>query len=404
MKKVALSVLMLAVAASGFSQKSMIRTAKNALIEPVDLNEAQKSIEAAMANDETSSNPETYYVAGNVYKAIYDAQAKNKMTNSGFDEKQMDFSLINASASYINCSQLEQVPDAKGKTTDKYDKDLKKAFAKISDPLITEGYTQLQKGNYDMSLKLCEAYMNIPNCPVMREEKIDSAYYTVEYLAINAALLKKDNKTAIKYMMELKDANYKEEVQIYQWLVDAYQAEKDTAKSLEMLEEGLKKHPSDQYMIAKQVNYYIDHGQKAKAMSYLDNAIAANPNSPEYYNVKANICLSDKKFDEALALFEKSKSVDAKNVEAVEGVGVTLAAKANQMDQNADKQKSDAAYKKGRAEAEVVYKQALQSLEAAHSMYTTTNKDNCYWLKVVYNRLGMSAKVKEINAEMQNAK
>ncbi|MBR6043356.1 MAG: hypothetical protein IKP37_12080 [Paludibacteraceae bacterium] len=395
-KRIALTCMVLAVAASGFSQKKMVGKAKNALIEPVDLVEAKTSIDAAMSNEETSSDPNTYVVAGKVYKAIYNAEVKKKLLNQPYDEKLMTTSLFTAVNCYTNAAELEQVPDAKGKTTDKYDKEIKKSFKELQDPLIADGYTALQQSNYKAALMLFEGYMSIPNCSIMREEPVDTTYNTVQFLAINAALLNKDNKKAIKYMSELKDANYYKGATIYEWMVDALQAEKDTAKSLEILEEGLKKYPTNSYMIGKQVNYYIDHGKKQEAMNYLDNAIAANPKDVEYLNVKASIYLSDKNFAEALNLYQKACSINANKVESVEGVGVTYCAMAVDEDQKADKIKSDAAWKKARTAAEDTYRKAEEYLEKAKAMYEKPNKDNLYWLGIVYNRLKKADKYKEI--------
>lgn len=395
MKRVALSLLMLAVAASGFSQKKMVSKAKTALIEPADLVEAKSAIEAAMSNEETASDPYTFVIAGKVYKTIFKKQENERLLKK-HDEKLLSESLINAVNCYTNAAELEQIPDAKGKTTDKYDKEIKKSFKELQDPLIAEGYTALQNGKYDVALKMFEGYMSIPNCSIMRDEPIDTTYNTVEYLAVNAALLKKDNKSAIKYMAELKDANYYKGATIYEWMVDALQAEKDTAKSLEILAEGLKKYPTSQYMIGKQVNYYIDHGKRAEAITYLDNAINANPDKPEYLNVKAGLFLSDKNFPEALNYYQKAQSLDAKNVESVEGIGVVYAAMAVDEDQKADKIKNDAQWKKARAAAETTYKKAEGYLEQARAMYEKPNKDNLYWLGIVYNRLKEGEKFKEV--------
>ena len=395
-KRIALTCMVLAVAASGFSQKKMVGKAKNALIEPVDLVEAKTSIDAAMSNEETSSDPNTYVVAGKVYKAIYNAEVKKKLLNQPYDEKLMTTSLFTAVNCYTNAAELEQIPDAKGKTTDKYDKEIKKSFKELQDPLIADGYAALQANKHDAALMLFEGYMSIPNCSIMREEPVDTTYNTVQFLAINAALLKKDYKKAIKYMSELKDANYYKGATIYEWLVDALQAEKDTAKSLEILDEGLKKYPTNSYMIGKQVNYYIDHGKKQEAMNYLDNAIAANPNDVEYLNVKASIYLSDKNYAEALNLYQKACGINANKVESVEGVGVTYCAMAVDEDAKADKIKSDAAWKKARTAAEDTYRKAEEYLEKAKAMYEKPNKDNLYWLGIVYNRLKKADKYKEI--------
>ena len=399
MKKVAYSLLMFTLATSAFAQKSMIKEAKNALYAPADLELAKKSIEAAMSNDETSSMPETYYIAGNVYKLIYDDEDKKRMLNQSYDAKKINTSLIDATASYVNCVQLEQIPDAKGKVSTKYDKDIKKAFEKLKNPLYIEGVTQLQKGDYKMSMKLLDTYMSIPNCQIMNDEPIDSTYYDALYYAANAALLAKDNQSAIKYMYELKDANYKQESMVYEWLVNALMTEKDTAKAMEVIAEGLKKHPSNQYMIGQQVNYQIKKGQKEQAIKYLDDAIAANPKSAEYLNVKAGLYLQDKKYDEALDIYKKAMAVDPLNAEAVEGAGESYAVKAVKMDEAADKEKSDAKYKAGRKNAEVEYKNALEYLEKARVLYSSPNKNNLYWLKVIYVRLGDSQKAKEANEE-----
>lgn len=388
--------MMLAVAASGFSQKKMVSKAKSALIEPVDLVEAKTCIEAAMSNEETASDPATFVLAGKIYKKIFDAEAQKKILGQGYDEKSYKENLVNSVNSYINGAELSQIPDAKGKTNDKYNKEIKKAFAGLKGDLGAVGYALYKEKKYDDALKIFDGYISIPNCSIMREEPIDSTYYTIESLAAQSALLVKDNQKAIRYLYELKDANLPDGKMTYEWLVDALQAEKDTARSLKVLAEGLQKYPTDQYMISKQVNYYIQHGKRAEAISYLDNAIAANPTKPEYYNVKAGLYLMDKNYDEALKLYEKSQSI-ASNVEAVEGIGVVYAAQGVAEDGKADNIKSDAEWKKARAKAETIYKKAEGYLEQAKEMYGENyNSDNLYWLGIVYNRLREGEKYKAI--------
>ena len=89
-KSIALTCMVLAVAASGFSQKKMVGKAKNALIAPIDLVEAKTSIDAAMGNEETSGDPYTYVIAGKVYKTIYNEEVKKKMLNQPYDDENQE--------------------------------------------------------------------------------------------------------------------------------------------------------------------------------------------------------------------------------------------------------------------------------------------------------------------------
>lgn len=399
MKRFALSAMMLAIAASGFSQKAMVKKAKNALIEPVDLVEAKTSIEAAMSDAETSSDPNTFVLAGKIYKKIYDEEAKKKLLGQQYDTKGLTENMINSVNSYLNAAELEQVPDAKGKTTDKYDKEIKKAFADLKIDLGQTGYSCYKEKNYKDALRLFDGYLSIPNSSIMKDEKVDSTYYNVEFLAANSAFCVNDYQKAIKYLYELKDANLPEGQTHYEWLVDALQASKDTAKSMEVLAEGLKKYPTSSTMIAKQVNYYINHGKRQEAINYLDNAIAANPDKPDYYVAKADMFNfnDSKNYDETLALYQKANSIDPSNVAAIEGMGEMYAKKGELADKKADNMKSDDAYNKARKAAEPVYKEALTYLEKAKDMYgSNLNKYNLYWLAKIYNRLRMGDKFKEI--------
>ncbi len=398
MKKIALSLLALTLAAApAFSQKKMISKANTALIPPADLTEAKKAIEAAMGHEETSANPFTFVVAGKVYKAIYDAELKKRMLGQAYDSKVIYENLVNATNCYTNAAELEQVPDAKGKTTNKWDKEIKKAYKTLQDPLLTEGYAAHKANDLDNAFKLYEAYISIPRSSIMNEEPVDSSYYLAEYLAVNVALQKKENAKAIKYMFELKDADkFDKGNQVYVWLVDALQAEGDTAKSLKVLEQGLKKYPTDTYMIAKQVNYYIDRGQRDKAINYLDDAIKANPNSAQFYVVKADLYRIDKKYDEAIAIYEKALSVDPKSVDALNNIGGAYASKGQDADAAASALKSDAAFKKAKNENTKLFEKALGYLEQAKALYTTPNIDNVNRLIVVYNRLGKGPELQEM--------
>ena len=116
MKKVLFAVALLFGAFTVSAQESVVKEAKKLKGKP---EEAAKVLEAALTNPETANNPETWKLAGDFQKAIYDAEnEKAYMANVDksitVDMNKMYSSLLKMFEYYYKCDEMEQAMISKG--------------------------------------------------------------------------------------------------------------------------------------------------------------------------------------------------------------------------------------------------------------------------------------------------
>ena len=116
MKKVLFAVALLFGAFTVSAQESVVKEAKKLKGKP---EEAAKVLEAALTNPETANNPETWKLAGDFQKAIYDAE-NEKMYLAAVDKSKvadtakMYNSLGKLFEYYLKCDEVEQAQVASG--------------------------------------------------------------------------------------------------------------------------------------------------------------------------------------------------------------------------------------------------------------------------------------------------
>ncbi len=405
MKKTVFLVAMLSIALSGFAQKKNISRAEDKLYDPTESNlkSAQADIEAAMKDPSTENLAKTYYVAGQVYYKFYEEEEKKRLTGKTADQDIKDAYLVKAIDAFAKAAQLDEMPDEKGKVSPKYTKNLKKNLETYSRYLINEGLNNYNEKDYTKAVVLWGKYLEVPSYPIMKSAGIekDTLYNEIKFYAVDAANRVPELKpTAIRYMEELKTAGYKEQ-SMYQWLYEEYKSANDTAKFVKTLQDGLKKFPTDMFLMGNLINYYIYSNRTDDAIAYLDNAIKSDPKNSQYYAVKGNLLLNSKKdYDGAIGLFSKAAELDASNALAQAGLGLVYVKKAEDINDKASSIKDNQKYQAERKRAKVEFEKAIPYLEKAKQL-KPDDIDNLRVLRAAYLRLDRGNDYKKIDAEIK---
>ncbi|MBR3519972.1 MAG: tetratricopeptide repeat protein [Paludibacteraceae bacterium] len=409
MKKIAITVFAMALTMSGFAQKKLVRSAEGYLYEqPINFDQAVKDIETAMKDPTSNNMAYTYDVAGQIYFKIYEAEAIKRDGKMQYNQDLMSDNLIKAVDAYLKCGELDQLPDEKGKVKSKYLKNVKKNVSTYANYLVAEGQ-QHQKlaaeasgsqkdKELNKAFQLYQKYLDLPSNSIMKDEGIDkSDYYNdVKYLAVNLAASDSTKRPImIKYMEELKKIAFKEET-MYEWLCDAYSKDKQNDKMIATINEGLKKYPSNQYLIGNLINYYLNNGKKEEAIKYLDEAISKNPTNAQYYKIKGNMFLREQKFDEAIASLSKAVELAPSDFEAQYECGLAYEKKGEKIINDANSIKDIKKYNAERTKGTAELKKSLPYFEKARSI-NGEDLMNLQFLRSVYYKLGMNDKYKEVS-------
>jgi tetratricopeptide (TPR) repeat protein len=404
MRKIVFLVTMLAVALSGFAQKKNVTRAESKLYEELtesNLKSAQADIEAAMKDPSTSNSAKTFFVAGQIYYKFYEEEEKKRLSGKTANQAIKDEYLVKAIDAFAKAALLDEQPDEKGKVNPKYTKELKRNLETYHKYLINEGYNNYQLDNFEKAVELWAKFVEVPSYPIMKSSGLekDTVYNEMKFYSVDAAnRVPKLKPVAIRYMEELKNAGYKEQ-NMYQWLYDEYKIAEDTVKFLKTLQDGLKRFPTDMYLMGNLINYYIYTNKLDEAVVYLDNAIKSAPQSAQYYAVKGNLMLNKKDYDNAIALFTKAAELEPDNVTAQAGLGLVYVTRADEMNDKASSIKDNKKYEEERVRAKAEFEKSIPYLEKARQL-NPSDVDNLRVLRAVYLRLSRD-EYNKIDAEVK---
>ena len=332
MKRI-LFLTLVAVMSAGtmFAQKGILKDVKRA-IDSNDLNEARNLIKQALADPETANDPLTWKLYGDIGNKAFDTERTNQMLGKQANEKVMYDGLLECYPPYVKADSLGQLPDAKGKVKNKVRKDIE-GILKANHPFYINGgvYYNEQK-NYAKATDFFEIYWNLPTLQMFKDDNItfnlDSTYQTIKYYAIITAIQSENHPRALKMIERaikepfIENSAYKES-DLYELLASEYIQLGDSDKYLKTLYEGAEKFPGSKYFIPNLVNTFIRKGENAKAMEYLDKAIANDPaNACDLNSVKGALLAEQKDYAGAEAEYNKALAHDPNCGRALEALAV----------------------------------------------------------------------------------
>jgi len=403
MKKIILSLILAISFTFTFAQKANVSKARNkALMDTPDFAGAREAIKLALKDSTTNKLAETWYVAGLIGSKENDVLYQNALLNKPFDKDVKGQAVMESYAYFLKASELDKLPDAKGKVKEKYAKEIKAKifdYFKIQQNMIAYGAYLYEKKNYDAAVNVFETYLGIPQLPMMNNEiKPDSTYRMIQYYTCIGSINGGKHEKAIAHLEDLKDKNY-ETLTVYQLLYEEYQKQKDTVNYVKVLKEGLQKFPTDAWFLQNLINYYIYANKSADALVYLKTAIEREPNMAQYRFVKGNLDESLGNAEDALASFDKAIQLDSTLAEAWGGKGRMYFNKAVKMSEDANKIKDNKLYNAEMKKVDAAFKVSIPYFKKAAAL-KPTNRDYKQALKTLYYRLKMDADFEAVKKEL----
>ena len=303
MKKVLFVTALLLGAFTASAQESVVKQAKKLKSKPA---EAAKVLEAALTNPETANDPNTWQLAGDFQKAIYDDEnMKLFLPNEKADTAKLYNSLIKMFDYYLKCDEVEQAGVANG-TIKKAKLRSKNAatLKKVRLNLVNGGGDAYNKGDYAAAMKYFGLFVDVVNTPMfandaeIQADTLTSLYASYASLAAN---MLKDKENVIKYGQIGKE--HKEEgYRALMCMAEVYAG--DTLQWLEVIKEGTEKFPEQNYFVGNLMDYYLNKGMVDDALTQI-NGLLAKKEDPYYVYVKAVLLFEKKQYEEVMATCDK---------------------------------------------------------------------------------------------------
>lgn len=305
MKKILFSAALLFTVCSMSAQESVVKEAKSAKSDPV---KAAEILEPALVDPSTASDPETWKLAGDFQKAIYDEEnMKLYLPDGQADTTKLYSSLAKMFEYYTKCDEVEQAKVKSGELKKpKLRKKLAKTLVTVRPNLTNAGSDAYNAGNYANALKFFGLYVDAPQNPLFADEdavKNDTLTPLIANYAALAANTLKDEAAVIKYATIGK--NHKDEgYRSLMCLAEVYgKGEKtDSVQWLATIKEGVEKFPAQEYFIGNLMDYYIQKGKIDEGLTQINEILANNP-TPYFMYVKGVLQYEKKDYEGAIATF-----------------------------------------------------------------------------------------------------
>lgn len=414
MKKMILMLAVAMVATTGFAQKANVNKAKNEAMktEGPNFEVAREAITAALANDETKDQANTWYVAGligyqeNAYALgqVVFGQAK--------DAKKVGKAVVESYNYWMKAAELSQVEvaDKKGNMKPADPKTLKMVATKLLDyykgqDLVQYGIALNDERDYAGAYEAFMLHLSIPDLPFMQDAKMqkempkDTTYQQYQYYAGLFATQSEQHDKAIAVYEQMKNGDY-EAITVNQLLYQEYVALKDTVNYVRVLQDAILKFPSEPWFLQNLINHYIFSGQESTAIDYLQQAINREPKVAQYHLIMGNLLENAGRGEEAMNSFAKALELDPKMADAKAGQGRIFYNKAVKMNEEAAYIADAKEYKKALEEANAEFKKSLPYFEEAHKIDPAA-RDYMMILKTLYYRFEMEKEYEAITKELE---
>ena len=286
MKKVLFTAALLFGAFAASAQVSVVKEAKSKKGNPV---EAAKILEPALTNPETANDPNTWQMAGDFQKAIYDAENDlNYMIQAGIEKNKtanlpvLYNSLLKMFEYYMKCDEVEQAKVANGELKKaKLRKKNVEALLQRRPNLVSGGVEAFNNNDYPAAQDFFSLYVDVVENPMFVDKAAELKSDTLNtlaatYAAMAAAMREpKDIASVIKYgTIGKEDKNEGWRALMFMSEVYGNKESGDSIKWLEIIKEGAERFPDQDYFIGNIMDYYLQKGLIDEGLVQIDKLIS----------------------------------------------------------------------------------------------------------------------------------
>ena len=311
MKKVLFTVALMFGALVASAQVSVVKEAKSLMKK--DPAGAAKLIEGALTNPETANDPNTWQMAGDIQKAIYDEEnMKLYLPGGSADMPKMYNAMLKMFEYYLKCDEVEQAGVANGTVKKaKLRKKNAETLLKVRPNLANGGVEAFNVNNYEEAQKFFGLFVDVVENPMFADQAAALKADTLNSLYANYATMAaglrepKDVASVIKYGNVGKESA-SEGWRALMFMAEVYgdKEKGDSIKWLETIKEGAKRFPDQDFFVGNIMDYYLQKGMVDEGLAQIDELIAANE-KPYFLYVKGVLLYEKKDYEGDNAALDK---------------------------------------------------------------------------------------------------
>ena len=367
---------------------------------------AKRLIDQAMKDPLNKDWDQTWLVAADIYQHFY-YQENTKSYSQPYDTVAMFKYLTQWYQFSMMADSLQQIPNAKGKTSDEARKKHAKEIHRTMGDLIRGGIFYFNDHqDYVKAYEMFDKYFTVASHPMIKDlTEADSFFLKnkpiYSYYPALAAYNLENWENVLKYA---KVATDDEEVgeTATEMICDAYGILGDTVAWLETLKQGLVKYPTVQYYYGKLLNYYNLKNDMSELENFVKEMVEIDPEKAYNYYVLGYVAQQNKDYDNAIAQYQTAIDKDNSLSDAYFNLGLCIMFQAQDyMDSKSNLDYRSKAYKDAVKEQKELYKKALPYFTKYRELEPSATDKWAIPLQTIYYQVDMSKELNEIEARMK---
>ncbi|MBR5707055.1 MAG: tetratricopeptide repeat protein [Bacteroidaceae bacterium] len=367
---------------------------------------AKRLIDQAMKNSLNQDYDQTWLVAADIYQHFY-YQENTKSYSQPYDTVGMYKLLTDWYRFAMKADSLQQIPNAKGKTSDEARKKHAKEIHRTMSDLIRGGIFYFNDHqDYAKAYEMFDSYFTVANHPMVKDlTEADSFYIKnkpiYSYYPALAAYNLEEWENVLKYATVALDDEEVGETAT-EMICDAYGNLQDTVQWLETLKQGLIKYPTVDYYYGKLLNYYNLKNDMTELENFVKEMVEIDPEKAYNYYVLGYVAQQSKDYEKAIAQYQTAIDKDANLSDAYFNLGLCIMFQAQEyMDSKSNLDYRSSAYKKAVQEQKDYYKKALPYFTKYRELEPSATDKWAIPLQTIYYQIDMSKELNEIEARMK---
>ena len=397
-------LLLLALTLPAVAQQRVVADVKKSLegltMTVASYQNAINRIKPALTNDESRSNPETWYVAGKAYFGLYDKYKATRQVGKQVDVLKMGNSLIEGYECFMHALSIDTIREVDSKGKPRIDKKTgQQRFRTRFSGDITDRLTKhvadfnLAGGEFyngkdwDGAYRAWQIYLDLSRRSPLTQLPDAEVGQTLYYQGITM-WQKGENRQAADHFARARARGFKKK-EAYDYALSCLSAEHDETGIVELAREAYGElGTSDPQYVRILINDFINRHDFDNASVLIDEAIAIDDHDAELQNLKGLVVEQQSGLEQALPYFKRCVELDGENAQGLFNLGRYYYNQAAQIVDSNQKLSVKALAKK----VNPIYRQALPYLEKAYEL-DPSNEDALGALRNIYYKLGDGRKL-----------
>lgn len=388
--------------------QNVVKNAKSELQkEDGNLNSAKQGVDKAMKDPLTAEWSETWAVAAEVYRQIYLKENNKTYLGQPYDTVAMYDNLIKWYDYAIKADALEQIPNAKGKTStatrDKHGSELDRNRTNlINGGIFYFNHRQDYKKAYEVFAKyyeICDADLlsSYNDNPQYAEYSTQFAYFPTL-----AAMQMEDYEKVLNFC-DLGIADAENGSSCYRFKCIALQKLNRNDEWIAALKEGVNLFPEDDYYCMQLLAYYDEKEDMESMTAFVDEMIRTNPEKAYNHYVSGYVKQNKKDYDGAIEAYKNAIARNSELTEAYINCGLCYMLQANDyMDTQSNLKFNSKEYKAAIEKEKTYYEAAKPLFEKVRELVPDETNKWGLQLYQIYYKLNMGPEFDKVETILKS--